>query len=162
MGLRGDRQQLHDDISFFATATATRGGVVSASTAGSGAAMDQAAAVVAYKANPSGAQPLGILLNTVVNEDLTRMHRNWHKDEVQVNSKVTVLMKGTVVTDMIYTGHTPAVGGYAYVGHSGYIAASDVATDHVNAARTRVIGVFLSTKDEDGFCKVSVNLPNNP
>ena len=91
MALKPDRVELLTDISFFMNTTATRGGVVSAVTAGSGVSMDDANAVVAYATNPSGAKPIGVLLNDVVNLDLTRQHINWHKDEIQKGGKVTVL-----------------------------------------------------------------------
>ena len=89
----------------------------------------------------------------VVNLDLTRQHENWHKEEVQQGGKVTIWSKCTVVTNMIYPGQTPTAGQTAYVGHSGYISNSDFIGGNL------VVGRFLSTKDEDGYAKVSVNLP---
>jgi len=97
MALKTDRSTLQTDISFFMNAAATRGGIASLSTGGSGAAMDQGAALVTYAANPSGKIPVGLLLNDMVNIDLTRQHLNQHKDEVQKGGKVTLLQKGTVV-----------------------------------------------------------------
>lgn len=154
MSIKPDRRQLHDDISFFCNQTATRGGVVSFLTAGSGVAMDQAEAVVEYKAVASGGKPVGILLNDVVNLDLTRQKQNVHKDEVQLGSKVTVLMKGWVVTDSLTAGITVAAGDPAYVNASGQIT-----NVNAGAIATPLVGVFLSKKDEDGFAKVSINLP---
>lgn len=161
MALKSDRRHVDSDISFFMNATAERGGIVSVTaTASSGAAMDQAEATVAYVANPSGVEPHGLLMNDVVNLDLTRQHPNWHKDEVQIGGKVTVWTKGEVTTNWIYPGHTPTPGARAYVGHSGYLATSDVATDDTDTdGSTRVVGRFLSSKNEDGYVKVSVNLP---
>ena len=75
MALKSDRNELQTDISFFMNETATRGGVVSLSTGGSGAAMDQGAALVNYAPQGPGASgkvPMGILLNDMVNLDLTR------------------------------------------------------------------------------------------
>ncbi len=148
MALKSDRYELQTDISFFYNAgTATRGGVVShAATAGSGAAMDQGVALVEYAAATTGT-PVGILLNDVVNKDLTRTHLNFYKDEVQVGSKVTVLRKGWVVTDTV--DGTPVAGDDAFLGANGDIATTG----------TVVVGKFLSTKDADGYCKVEVNLP---
>lgn len=162
MALRPDRDILADDISFFMNSTASRGGVVSyVGTASSGAAMDQSQATVGYVANPSGVTPVGILMTDVVNLDLTRQHSNWYKEEVQVGGKVRVARKCTVVTDFVLTGHSPSPGTRAWVGPSGYIATSDVATDAVAAnANKRVIGVWDTGKDQDGFAKVTVNLPN--
>jgi len=150
MALKSDRIELLTDISFFMATTATRGGVVSAVTSGSGVSMDDANAVVAYAAAASGAKPVGVLLNDVVNLDLTRQHINWHKDEVQVGGKVTVLRQGQVTTDMLVSGITPTVGLPAYVGANGLIG-----TSSTNAVQ---IGSFLSGKDADGYAKVSVNI----
>ena len=161
MALRSDRNHVADDISFFATSVAERGGIVSVVTTGSGAAMDQSVQVAGYVANPSGVKPLGVLMNDVVNLDLTRQHSNWHKDEVQVNSKVTIWTVGTVVTNWIMPGQTPTAGQVAYVGHSGYFSNSNVANDAVDSTgATRKVGRFLSIKDEDGYAKIAVNLPN--
>ena len=100
------------------------------------------------------------MLNDVVNLDLTRQHENWHKDEVQVGGKVTVLKRGWVVSDFVYPGHNPTPGQRAYVGHSGYMGSADVATDDTDlTGETRIVGRFLSGEDEDGFAKVEVNLP---
>jgi hypothetical protein len=129
--------------------TAERGGVVSHVTGGVGVAMDDADAVVAYEAVASGAKPAGILLNDVVNLDLTRQHINWHKDEMQVGGKVTVLRVGQVTTDKV-TG-TPAAGDSAYVGPSGTVSTS-------TATGVAKIGTFLSGKDADGYAKLSVNI----
>ena len=112
--------------------------------------MDDANAVVAYAAVASGAKPVGVLLNDVVDLDLTRQHINWHKDEVQVGGKVTVLRNGQVTTNSLVAGITPTVGTPAYVGASGLIG-----TSSTNAVQ---IGSFLSAKDADGYAKVSVNI----
>jgi hypothetical protein len=152
MALKPDRIELLTDISFFMTTIAERGGVVSAvtSTTGVGVSMDDANAVVAYAAVASGAKPVGVLLNDVVNLDLTRQHINWHKDEVQVGGKVTLLRNGQVTTNMLVASITPSAGTDAYVGASGLIG-----TSSSNAVK---VGQFLSGKDTDGYAKVSVNL----
>ena len=157
MALKADRHELATDISFFMDEVASRGGIACISTGGSGAALDQAGAKVSYVADASGAVPAGLLLNDMVNLDLTRQHINWHKDEVQKGGKVTLLTQGNVVTNMIYPGDTPTAGGLAYVAHSGYIAAAN--KDNTLGVGA-VVGRFISTKDEDGYVKVAVNLPN--
>lgn len=149
MALKPDRIEHLTDISNFMVTTAERGGVVSHVTGGVGVAMDDADAVVAYGAVASGAKPAGILLNDVVDLDLTRQHINWHKDEMQVGGKVTVLRVGQVTTDKV-TG-TPAAGDSAYVGPSGTVSTS-TGTDVAK------IGTFLSGKDADGYAKLSVNI----
>jgi hypothetical protein len=160
MALKTDRSTLQTDISFFMNEAATRGGVVSLSTGGSGAAMDQGAALVTYKADPSGAVPVGLLVNDMVNIDLTRQHLNFHKDEVQKGGKVTLLTKGWVVTNSL-EGAAPAAGAPAYLAHSGLLAVSDVSTDDTDAdGSTRLVGRFLSSVDQDGYAKVFIDLPN--
>ena len=160
MALKSDRNELDTDISFFMNEVATRGGIASVSTAGSGAAMDQGAALVTYAAIPSGKVPVGILLNDMVNLDLTRQHINQHKDEVQKGGKVTILRKGYVVTDAI-EGTSPSAGSPAYLAHSGNLSITDLSNDDTDAdGSTRLIGRFLSTEDEDGYAKVYIDLPN--
>lgn len=160
MALKSDRSTLQTDISFFMNEAATRGGVVALSTGGSGAAMDQGAALVTYSAEPSGKVPVGLLINDMVDIDLTRQHLNQHKDEVQKGGKVTLLTKGWVVTDSI-EGAAPAAGSLAYLAHSGNLSASDLASDDVDSTgSTRVVGRFLSSPDQDGYAKVFIDLPN--
>lgn len=176
MALKPDRTGLESYIDFFmneatcikSSTAAERGGIVCISTVGSGAAMDQSGQLCTYNADAraSGVRPLGVLMNDMVNLDLTRQHINWHKDEIQKGGKVTIWPKGWVVTDWIYPGTTPTAGQPAYVAHSGYIANSDLcsATDSGpegsgTGTSRRKIGMFLSSKDEDGFAKVAVNLP---
>jgi hypothetical protein len=148
MALKADRIEALSDISFFMNTVAERGGVVSVVTAGSGVSMDDANAVVSYAATVSGSKPLGILLNDVVNYDLTRQHINWHKDEVQVGGKVALLRQGQVTTNMV--AGTPSAGSDAYVGVSGLVG-----TSSTNSVK---IGQFLSSKDADGYVKLSVNI----
>jgi hypothetical protein len=155
MALKSDRYELQTDISFFYNeGTATRGGVVVHGTAGSGAAMDQGVNLVKYAVVTGSNVPVGILLNDVVNKDLTRTHLNQHKDEVQKGGKVTVLRKGYVVTSNI-TG-TPSAGDPAYACH---VTAGNIRKDSPGSSGVLQIGRFVSSQDEDGYAKVEVNLP---
>ena len=165
MALKADRNELDVDISFFYDeGTATRGGVVILDTVGSGAAMDQSQAKVKYALVTGASVPVGVLLNDVVNIDLTRQHINWHKDEVQKGNKVAILKKGTIVTNMISTelyGTTPTAGQVAYVssGNAGYF--SNIATHDAGDDEALAVGRFMSTVDEDGYAKIEINLPNH-
>ena len=154
MALKGDREELQTDISFFMNETATRGIVVSVDTAGYGASMDNAVNLCKKQSAPSGTYPLGILLNDVVNLDLTRQHLNQHKDEVQKGGKVTILRKGWVVTDAILGA--PSAGQDAYYAGTGLIGSSSTIGNSL--VGVKVLGQFLSSKDADGFAKVSINL----
>ena len=159
MALKTDRSTLQTDISFFMNEAATRGGVVALNTGGSGAAMDQGAALVTYAAAPSGKVPMGILLNDMVNIDLTRQHLNQYKDEVQKGGKVTLLQKGYVVTSSL-EGTDPNAGDVAYLSHSGNLASSNIGGDSTIGGARLVVGRFLSDVDEDGYAKVYIDLPN--
>jgi len=88
----------------------------------------------------------------MVDEDLTRTELNEHKDEMQKGSKVTICRAGWVTTNMIEAGVTPTANGQkAYLGVSGLLTT----TAGVNPE----VGEFQSTKDEDGYAKVYINLP---
>lgn len=159
MALKTDRSTLQTDISFFMNEAATRGGVAVISTGGSGASMDNGSALVTYAAAPSGKVPVGLLVNDMVNIDLTRQHLNQHKDEVQKGGKVTLLSKGWVVTSNI-EGTDPNAGDVAYLAHSGNIASSNIGGDSTISGARLVVGRFLSDIDEDGYAKVYIDLPN--
>ena len=80
MALKADRIETQTDVSFFMDETATRGRICTISSGGSGVAMDDAnAKVTARNAAASGSKPVGVLLNDVVNLDLTRQHINFIK-----------------------------------------------------------------------------------
>jgi hypothetical protein len=152
MALKPDRDlHLVDDISWFMNEVATRGGVASISTAGSGIALDQSVNLVTYAAEPSGVTPVGILMGDMVNIDQTRNHINDHKDEVQQGGKVRLVRKGWVTTNSI-TG-TPTAGGTAYLGPSGNFVTDNPTANHP------IVGQFQGTLDEDGYAKVYVDLP---
>ena len=166
MALKADRYEESTDVSFFYNAgTATRGGVVCLDTAtvagASGAALDQGENLVSYQAAAVTDVPVGILLNDVVNKDLTRTHINQFKDEVQQGGKVTVMRRGWVVTSNV-TG-TPAAGALAYAdetgGTAGNISANNAST--AVASGNLAIGRWMSRKDADGYAKLYVNLPNH-
>jgi hypothetical protein len=156
MALKGDRVEVIQDVSFFMNETAERGGIATMSTAGSGAALDQSNALVTYAAAPSGKVCVGMLMNDMVNIDQTRQHINWYKDEVQKGLKVRLMLEGWAVTNMIYPGATPTAGQQAYVAPSGYITNS---RGIAGSTESQAVGRWLSTKDEDGYAKVYVKLP---
>ena len=158
MALKQDRYTLQTDISFFMNEAAERGGIASVGTAASGAAMDNGAALVTYAADASGVVPMGLLVNAIVDIDLTRQHLNQHKDEVQKGGKVTLLTKGWIVTDQIEGAVTDGTE-LAYLGHSGKIAASKVIADDSSEAGL-VVGRFASKVDQNGFAKIFIDLPN--
>ena len=179
MALKTDRIHIDSQIDFFMNEVAERGGIVCVSTGGSGSAMDQAQHLCTYPADVSGAKPLGVLMGDMVDIDLTRQHENWHKEEVVKGGKVTIWNKCTVVTDRVYPGITVVAGEVAYAAPSGYVSnrlhyapwggwtrnqiavsgqqdpGITIPTDFYDLA----VGKFLSSKDDDGYAKLSVNLP---
>ena len=162
MALKADRYEESTDISmFYNEGVATRGGVVildAAALAGaSGAALDQGENLVEYASAVATSVPVGILLNDVVNKDLTRTHLNQHKDEVQKGGKVTLLTRGWVVTSNV--DGSPKAGDTAYASP---VTAGAICNGTTFAAQSGelAIGRFMSRKDADGYAKVYVNLPN--
>jgi len=169
MALKPDRSIVGNqtDISFFYNSTAEKGEVLVFSTGGSGAAMDDATAVVTRPStNPSGEIFAGVLLNDVVNKDLTQTHINFHKDEMQQGGKVTLARAPAVlVTDMVASGESPTIGqklsfrlinkSHADRTNRGVFtttAVSDTGTAY--APESYQIGEALSVKDADGYFKV--------
>ena len=149
MALRPDRNEVVTDISFFMNEAAERGVIVTAATQGSGAAMDDSSAAVNI-ANAVGDKPVGLLLNDVVDLDLTRQHINYAKDEVQKGGKVAVLRVGTVVTDKI--SGTITMGDAAHFMSDGTLASATA------SSASAVVGRWLSKADADGFAKVAINI----
>lgn len=142
-----------DRVDFFMNQTAERGAIVSLSTGGSGVAIESASNAVVYRSSASGAVPLGVLINDVVNLDLTRQDYNPYKNEVQLGSKVHISADCTVVTNMITSGVSPAAGDAAYLAADGRVT-----NVNTGAVASPLVGRFLSSKDEDGYAKVRVNL----
>ena len=156
MALKADRIETQTDVSFFMDETATRGVICTRSSSGSGVAMDDAnAKVTARNAAASGSKIVGGLLNDVVNLDLTRQHINFHQDEVQKGSKVTLLQIGQITTNNI--SGTPTAGDPAYLGVSGVFSPAAV-TDSNQENSYYTVGRFLSGKDQSGYAKVAVNI----
>lgn len=141
-----------DDISFFMDEVAERGYFPVILTGGSGAAMDQSNAQLTMAADPSGKVCLGVLMNDMVDKDLTQTHLNYFNGEAQKGGKVRVNGRGTYVTNAIYPGMTPTPGQTAWLGTSGLLVNATVSGRHPR------IGTFLSSKDADGFAKVKVEL----
>ena len=157
MALKGDRYLAITRIDYFMDQVASKGGVVVLKTAGSGSALDQQAAEVEYAASPSGARPMGVLLDNMVNLDLTRTHMNCQKTDQQKGSKGGLVNEGWVPTNMLEgTGILPAGGNTAYLGMSGLLT---TATTGAGGYSNPMVGTFESSRDEDGYVKVYVKLP---
>lgn len=160
MALKGDRYELQGDVSMFGNSLMQRGGVACYQTFGSGGAMDQSVALVNFPASSSGAIPKGILMQDMVQYDLTRQHINYYRDEVQIGGKLLVLVKGYVNTNSIIPGAAPiAVGDLAVLCSSGQltnITYLNTVNGVWNKSLNPEVGRFMSTLDEDGYAKVSI------
>ena len=160
MALKTDRYEESTDISYFYTGAAIpRGGILCLDLlSASGAAMDQGDNTVAYKQASTTDVPVGLLLNDVVNKDLTQTHLDFYKDEVQTGGKVTVLKRGWVLTNNV--DGTPGPGDLAYASNVVAGNINNVADDATGSGNL-ALGRFMSAKDADGYAKVYVNLPNH-
>jgi hypothetical protein len=110
----------------------------------------------AASGSPSGYKVAGLSLANFVDIDQTRVHRNFHKDEQVIGEKAPLLRKGYVVTNKV-TG-SPTVGDKAYLTVSGLLTPT-VSAGGGEVATPRV-GTFAGAKDENGYVKVYVELPN--
>lgn len=137
---------------YFSDSTMTRGGIVSVKTVGSGESLDDSNAVAEYATAPSGTKQLGFLMDDVVANDLTRVHKNTYKQEVEKYEKVTIVNRGWVTTNMIAGEITVVAPQTAYVTESGLL--TNVAGNGYNV----IVGEFETNVDEDGYARVSINL----
>lgn len=164
MALKGDRVLHLTDVGYFKSdAVQERGVILVHQTGGSGAAMDDSLAQVSGVAAYDD-EPAGMLISDVVNIDLTRQQYNAHKDENQLGGKVTLLTRGTVVTDQI--SGIPLIGEKAFFGLDGKLfglsSAPAGCTGIVVAGERQLtvdqIGRFRSVPDADSFTKVDINI----
>lgn len=149
MALKPDRIELPDGsrIKFFMNEVAERGGIVNLDSPG-GEGMDDPGATVSLPAGASG-NPAGVLMNDVVDLNLTRQHINWHKDEVQVGNKVDIIKRGYVRTNLLKSGDTPVAGDPAHY---------DTGGEFTTTATSDQVGRFASGVDAEGYVEVEVNV----
>lgn len=149
MALKPDRIELADGsrIKYFMNEVAERGIVVLLDSPG-GEGMDDPTATVSVPTGTAG-NPAGVLMNDVVNLNLTRQHINWHQDEVQVGNKVDIIRRGVVRTNMVKSGDTPAAGGDAHFDANG---------EFTTTATSTKVGQFVSELDAEGYVEVEVNV----
>lgn len=153
MALKPDRSaEYGSELGFYMNSVAERGGVVSLVSVGSGAAMDNANALVIYRSTSSGASPVGVLMNDMVDVNLALYQLNPAKDEVQKGGKVNLRTWGWVVTNMLKSGDSPVAGSKAYLAPDGRFTITNT-----GEADSPLVGRFWSSKDQDGYAKVSFN-----
>ena len=162
MALKPDRNVVQDDISFFMNEVTERGVVVvyDVNTAATGAAMDDALAVVTLPTGGvSGSRSAGLLMNDMVNIDLTRQHINWHQDEVQLGGKVTLLKNGWVVTNMTGASVPTTPGVDCFYDMNGRVTTANSGALQANGSFLEgKIGQFMSVPDANGYVKVLINI----
>ncbi len=163
MALLQDRVIIETDIYHTCPTATQRGVVLTEGTSGSGVGIGDSAGVADFpggstSASPSGYRVAGLLLNDMVNIDLTRYHLNFQKDEVQVGNRCTLLRKGRVTTNAIAGGVTPVVGDAAYLTTAGNLTNTKSTTGGL--AATPKVGEFRTGLDENGYATVDVQLPN--
>ncbi len=154
MGLRPDRQIDDSELGFFLNEVASVGVIACISTATSGASLDGTTSLATIPASSSGAVPLGVLLTETVDIDLTRLPVNWHKSQAVKGDKVSICRKGWVVTDAL-TGTITV--GPAVLASSGTVM-SRGAIGSWNQVANPLVGKFVTTKDENGFARLIVDL----
>ena len=148
MALKPDRIELPDGsrIKYFLNETAERGCIVIFDRSG-GEGMDDPDASVSVPAGATGV-PAGVLMNDVVNLDLTRQHINWHQDEVQIGNTVALLRRGFIRTNRVDSS-TFAAGDPAHYTTSGVFTTGTTSPQ---------VGVFVGEKDSDGYVEVEVSI----
>ena len=149
MALKTDRIELPDGsrIKYFMNEVAERGIVVILDQPG-GDGMDNPEASVSVPASGSGVAA-GVLMNDVVDLDLTRTHINWHQDQVQLGNKVDLIVRGVIRSNMLFTGDTPVAGDPAY-----YTADGEFTT----TSGSDQVGRFVGPPDTEGYVEVEVNV----
>jgi hypothetical protein len=154
MALKPDRDVRKQSIAYYMNEVAERGRIVVYDTATSGlGGMDEANALVKMPTGGIGV-PAGILMNDVVDLDLSRYHLNHHQDEVQKNSKVCLMKIGMVRTNCLVANLLPVAGSGAYFTTSGELTM----TQPGNGTHS-LVGRFDSSRDADGYARVEINLP---
>lgn len=156
MALKPDRQIDLYFNDFFGSATAERG-VWVASTSGvnvaSGVAADSAFQFVEVATNPSGRNFVGVLLNDIVNRDLSDTTMNRNKSEAQVGDKVAIGREGWFVTNKIAGASSIQPMAIAYAGPTGVFTTVQL----LNGQSLTAVGHFMTRPDEQGYCKIVIN-----
>lgn len=155
MALKSDRNVIDTDISLVCNTVVAKGLFVCYGTAASGVG-NETPGVVSVASNPSGYKVAGLTLASFVDIDQTRQHRNFMKDEQVIGEKAPLLRKGYVVTNSL-ASCTPLPGQPAYLTVNGTITNTISATG--GEVATPRVGEFATSKDEDGYVKININLP---
>lgn len=150
--LKGDMTYDRSDseVSFYMDEEAERGCLVVYDTGADVAqpALDDADNLAIVPAGTAGI-PIGILMDTVIDIDLTR-HDLWHsRREVAIGDKVEIIRKGWFVTDQVDTGGT------YYPGAAAYWKAGGLFTSDSGSLQ---VGRFESDLDSNNFVRIRLDI----
>jgi hypothetical protein len=152
MTIKGLRRVIEDTVLYTASGTITQGGVWRMSTdaadvclpAGSGASIF----LLGIGRETVIARPAGPLAGTAGGTFTESTPLFQEAGTRYVGEKVSVIKRGTIVTDQINEGSTPTIGHLAYAGSGALIATTG----------NLVIGRFETAKDSDGFARVFIDI----
>lgn len=158
MAIKADRRIVDTEIRFYCNQLAVKGQVMSLNTSTyvpSGVAMDSTYSSVGTPSSSSGAKPVGLIFEDVVNLDLTRFPINWHRDQANSGDKVCLLTKGWVTTDQVQG--TVNAGDWAVLSSSGLVGSATRGAPGNDVANPRV-GKWVTGKDQNGFATLYIDL----
>lgn len=147
MALREWRRVEATTIEYIVNTAHERGGVLSA----------QSGLIAAYTASitPSSVVPIGILLEDVEAQNYMTHPQYYQRNVSDLGSKVGILTKGEVETDMLVT----AAEAHIDAGQKAFITDSGMLTIEALAdANAPQVGRFMGTVDGDGFVRVRIDL----
>lgn len=160
--LKPDRHIFLTDVNFVFNGTADSGTLLvyqQGTGSGNGVQDDKAGTVAIGPLSCSGnitagSGVVGLLVNPFVTFN-PLLHRNWYKVTQWPGEKATLLRQGWVNTNIVATGvPVPDCGVPAYLGPLGVPTGNPVGAG-------QLIGEFQSRLDENGFCRLAINLPHN-
>jgi len=138
--MKSDMYVRDTDISFFCDKTTERGKIVEAMPGANGLWNE-------VRPGRYENRPVGLLLNDVVDIDLSRCHLNWSKFETQRGGKVQIMRCGEAIVRPV--NGKPIPGAPLFYEKDGTLTTKDVSIQ---------VGNCLSTRDEDDFVKVQIRI----
>lgn len=161
MALKPNRNPIIDSVRYFVSTTGDAGVIVFAQTGQPAPTqtMDSTYAVAQIvNGNPSGRVPVGLLLQSVVNIDLSKQAQTPEAEQVQVNSKAQLGILGTWSTNKLGAASQFGTGtvypATVYAGPSGLFFTSA----GYAASGWPAVGKALGAVDTDGYVAIRVNL----
>lgn len=154
MALKGERTNLYSEIRYFCNDVTERGVFLAHSgSGGSGVSYDQTLDLVYLPGtgSTSGLKVAGLLLNDIVDVDLSKYRLNCYKDEVKKGGKVHLLVKGRVFTNALKAGDTPGAGQAAYLAPTGFVTTT-------SGTGVQQVGLFRDRKDASNFVLLDVDV----